>query len=138
MKTKFLKAVLFTLVIGSAISCSKDNDNGVATQVTNANIILKKSNGDAASGIVVYAYDQSTWDVLGDNPLFAEGQASSNSNGNAFFSNLEYPTSFNAVNNNQNTFRFSAHYSFNGVNKKKVIAVTFNKGDQKTETLILN
>lgn len=70
------------------------------------------------------------WDVIGDDALFAKGQSSSNKEGKAIFSNLEYPSVFNTLNNNQNNFRFSAHYSINNVNKKKVKAYTIKKGDQ--------
>ena len=45
---------------------------------------------------------------------------------------------FNEINNYQNTFRFSAHYTVGGISKTKVVAITFNKGDNKTETLTLN
>ena len=47
-------------------------------------------------------------------------------------------TVFNDLNNNQNNFRFSAHYTLNGTSKKKVTAITFNKGEQKTATIILD
>ncbi|ELV7526166.1 hypothetical protein QMU91_002391 [Flavobacterium psychrophilum] len=139
MKTNFFKATILTLITIFTISCSKDDDEKkVETPITKATIILKKTNGDFVPGIVVYAYDQSKWQVTGDNPTFADGQASSDANGNAVFSNIEYTNSFNDLNNNQNTFRFSAHYSLNGVNKTKVTSITFTKGEQKTQNVILD
>jgi hypothetical protein len=138
MKTTFYKATLFALLTILTISCSKDDDNEVQKPITSVNLILKKSNGDLVPGIIVYAYDQDTWQVMGDNPNFSNGQAASDTNGNATFANLEYPTIFNDINNNQNTFRFSAQYSLNGVSKKKVTTITFQKGDQKTQNVTLD
>ena len=140
MKPNFLKTALLVVVTIFSISCSKDDDEKqtVESTITKATLVLKKTNGDFVPGIVVYAYDQDTWQVMGDNTNFADGQASSDANGNAVFSNIEYPTSFNDVNNNQNTFRFSAHYSLNGVDKTKVTAITFKKGEQKTQTVLLD
>src|SRR5690606_6713290 len=100
-----------TLVL-TATSCSNDDDS--TSSKTNAKINLTSASG-SVSGITVYVYDETTWEVTGDNPLFADGQAASNDEGVATFSNLEYPNVFNDINNNQNTMRFSAHYSRNGV-----------------------
>ena len=86
----------------------------------------------------MYVYDEDKWEMMGDSPNMATGQAASDENGVARFSNLEYPTVFNQINNNQNTMRFSAHYSLNGVNKTKVKAITFSKGDSKSTTLYLD
>jgi hypothetical protein len=138
MKTNFYKATLFAFLTVLVISCSKDDDNEVEKSITSASLILKKSNGDLVAGISVYAYDQDIWQLIGDNTNFANGQSASDANGNAAFSNLEYPTIFNDINNNQHTFRFSAHYSLNGVNKKKVTTITFQKGDQKTQNITLD
>ena len=115
-------------------SCSKNGDS----PTTKATILLTTSSGKPASGITVYAFDQDKWSIIGDDPLFADGSAASDTSGKAIFTNIEYTNVFNAINNNQNTFRFSAHYSIGGVNKTKVSAVTFVKGDQKTISLQLN
>lgn len=129
-----MKNILF-LFLSLAIlsSCKKDEET-----ITNAVITVKNGSNSPVSGMTVYAYTQSTWSVSGDNSFFADGQASSDSEGKAVFSNLEYPAAFMSTNNNQNNFRFSAHYSLNGVNKKKSISITFNKGDEKTGAIILN
>jgi hypothetical protein len=108
MNIKKIKATILALVTISTISCSKDDENKVDTPITKATLILKKTNGDFASGIIIYAYDQATWQMFGDNPTFSDGQTSSDATGNAIFANIEYPTTFNDINNNQNTFRFSA------------------------------
>lgn len=133
---KFMMRAILMLAIGTVMftSCTKDEDK----RNTNATIVLLDRQGRPVKGIVVYAYTEDTWMVMGDNPFFADGQASSNANGEAIFSNIEYPTCFNGINNYQNTFRFSAHYTHNLLPKIKVIAVTFNKGDSKKETIILN
>jgi len=135
MKSKISIISFVFLLLTLNFACTKDEDESEKTKAT---IVLKNANNQPVSGIVVYAYSQDTWQVIGDVPLHAEGQASSDSNGNAVFNNIEYTNVFTDLNNNQNTFRFSAHYSLNGVNKRKVVAITFNKGDNKTETLILN
>ena len=140
MNSNFLKVSILALITIFTISCSKDEEKQAETPapITKATIILKKTNGDFASGIAVYAYNQTKWQSFGDNTTFADGQASSDASGNAIFSNIEYGSSFNTSNNNQNNFRFSAHYSLGGVNKTKVIAITFLKGEQKTQNLILD
>lgn len=124
--------ILAMTVLLSFNSCSKDDSNK-----TNATIKVTDSKGPV-SGIVVYVYEETQWSVIGDDPQFAQGQASTNSDGVATFSNLEYNLVFNGINNNQNTMRFSAHYTINGVKKTKVTAITFSKGDSKTGSLYLN
>ena len=131
------------LILGLVIvifSCSKDKEEEVkpVAPITKATLVLKKTTGEVVSGITVYAYEQSKWQVTGDNPTFASGQTASDSNGNAVFSNLEYTNTFTDLNNNQNNFRFSAYYILNGVSKKKVTTITFNKGEQKTQNVILD
>ena len=140
MKSNYLKMLILGLVFVT-FSCSKDKEAEVVkpvVQITKATLVLKKTTGEVVSGITVYAYEQSKWQVTGDNPTFASGQASSDASGNAIFSNLEYTNTFTDLNNNQNNIRFSAYYTLNGVNKKKVTAITFNKGDQKTQNIILD
>lgn len=125
-----MKKILFGLLAVSTIAltaCEKEETK--TNQTTNATITLKSNTG-TVSGITVYAYDQTTWDMHGDEKLFSKGQATSNDDGNAIFSNIEYPAVFNSINNNQNNFTFSAHYSKSGVNRTKSKSVTVNKGDQ--------
>jgi hypothetical protein len=86
----------------------------------------------------VYAYDESTWSVIGDNPLFADFQAASDSNGVATFSNLITDLNFSELNNYTQTFRFSTYYSIDGENTIKVTAITFNRGDDKSQIIILD
>jgi hypothetical protein len=140
MNSIFLKASILAFITIFTISCSKDEEKQAETPapISKATIVLKKTNGDFASGITVYAYDQSKWQVTGDNPTFANGQAASDANGNAVFSNIEYTNVFTELNNNQNNFRFSAHYILNGVSKKKVTTITFVKGEQKTQNVTLD
>ena len=131
----FIKKTFLALTVLVALNaCSNDDD---AASKTNAKITVTSANGPV-SDMVVYVYDETTWEVIGEDPLFAQGQAATNSEGVATFSNLEYPTAFIDVNNNQNTMRFSAHYTINGVDKVKFIPITFTKGDSKTGTLVLN
>lgn len=136
-----MKAILFSLLLLATLSfaaCKKDDKATPQSQITNATITLKNTNGTAASGITVYAYDQDTWGVLGDDAQFADGQATSDASGNAEFSNIEYTNSFTSLNNNQNNFRFSAHYTLGGASKKKVSSVTVNKGNHVTLTITLD
>ena len=139
MKLNYLKMLILGLVIVT-FSCSKDKEEEVkpVAPITKATLVLKKTTGEAVSGITVYAYEQSKWQVTGDNPTFASGQAASDASGNAVFANLEYTNTFTDLNNNQNNFRFSAYYTLNGVSKKKVTTITFNKGEQKTQNVILD
>ena len=130
---------IFTLLllIGTLVACSSDDDAG-QDEITSMMITLQNASGETESGIVVYAYDESTWSVIGDDPQFANFQASSNSDGIATFTNLTTDLTFNELSNNTQTFRFSAHYTLNGNTKTKVKAITFNLGDDKTDTLILD
>ena len=131
---------MFTLflLIGTLIACSSDDDSGSTDTVTSLELTLEDPNGDPVSGIVVYAYDENTWSVIGDDPQFADFQASSDSNGVATFSNLTTDLNFSELNNFMQTFRFSAHYTINGNDTNKVTAITFNRGDDKTQTITLD
>ena len=137
-KTFKMKKILFLfLTLGIMTACSKDDDSSDNT-TTKATIVLKDANGSAVSNVVVYAYEEDNWELNGDETFFADYQASSNNEGKAEFSNIYSDLDFNEINNYQNTFRFSAHYTLGGISKTKVVAITFNKGDNKTETLTLN
>lgn len=117
-------------------SCSKDDETKDLT--TSAEITLKNSSNAAVSGMTVYAYDQTTWEMIGDDVLFAKFQSTSNEEGKAIFSNLDSGTTFNDLNNNQNNFRFSVHYSKAGAAKAKFISITVKKGENKTGLIILD
>jgi hypothetical protein len=133
------KILLLFLTIGILTSCSSDDDNGPAEDnVTTAKITLNNSSGEPQSGIVVYAYNESTWSVIGDDPLFADFEVASGNDGIATFANLTTDTTFNELSNFTQTYRFSAHYSLNGTDRIKVKAISFNLGDDKTETIILD
>ncbi len=134
-KIKHVLLLLVTIAIFS--SCSSDDDNS-QDKVTSAKITIKNSSGDTVSGIVVYAYDEQTWSVIGDDPFFADFQAASGNDGVATFSNLTSDLAFNELNNFSHTFRFSAHYNLNGTDKTKVKAITFNLGDDKSDTIIID
>ena len=79
MKNLFLFICSFTLLA----SCSKDVAKEVATS---AEITLKSSSDVPISGITVYAYDQTTWEMIDDNSLFANSQSTSTEAGKAVFS----------------------------------------------------
>lgn len=132
MKSKII-LFLFAAIL---MSCSSD-DNAPDT-VTSMKLTLRSASLTPASNISVYAYDQTTWQVIGNNPLFADYETASGSDGVATFSNLYSELTFNELSNFTQTFRFSASYSINGTNRTKVLAVTFNQGDKKTEVLILD
>lgn len=137
MKSILKLAFILTLVI-AINSCKKDSDIGPkATAKTNATISLKDSKGPV-SNMTVYVFKEDTWKMMGNDPFFATGEAASDTKGNAVFSNLEYLNVFTSLNNNLNTMRFSVHYSKNGVNKTKFIAITIEKGESKTGTLFLD
>jgi hypothetical protein len=140
MKFNLLKKSILVLITIFSISCSKDEKETTQTvaTITKCTLILKKTNGEVVPGVTVYAYSQGKWDAFGDNSNFADGQVASDATGTVAFSNIEYTATFTEGNNNQNNFRFSAYYSVNGVNRKKVTTITFNKGDQKTQTVILD
>ncbi|MDO4880426.1 MAG: hypothetical protein Q3983_04030 [Capnocytophaga sp.] len=134
MKRIFFYSVMLLLSVVATISCSKDDDE----KATSATIQLVDISGNAIKGISVYAYDEDTWKVIGDDPLHADFQVVSNDAGNATFTNLDSGTQFTSLNNETNTFTFSAHYSVNSISKKKTISITLKKGDNKTEKLVLN
>lgn len=131
----FFKSLLLATSILFVSSCDSDDEDNNKTSVT---IVLKDSNGNRVPNMVVYAYDESTWSVIGDDPFFASFQSASNTDGEAKFDNVYSETNFTTINNYQNTFRFSAHYSINGVSKKKLVPITLKKGENRTETMILN
>lgn len=131
---------MFTLflLIGTLIACSSDDDSGSNDTITSLELTLEDTNGDPVSGIVVYAYDEDTWSVIGDDPQFADFQASSDSNGVATFSNLTTDLNFTELNNFTQTFRFSTYYTINGNDINKVTAISFNRGDDKTQIVTLD
>lgn len=129
--------ILFSLIT-IFTSCSKDDEKNANESITSAEINIKDSNNKPIAGIVVYAFQQSTWNVIGDKEQFADGQVTTNAAGKAIFTNIEYINAFNVIDKNQNNFRFSAHYTIGGVDKKKVISVPFNKGDKKTADIIID
>lgn len=131
MKKALFAFAAFTTI--AALSCKKSD----TTTSTKATITVNSAKGPV-SGMTVYAYTEETWSVIGDNPQFAEGQATSNASGIATFNNLEYPTAFNSINNNQNNFRFSVHYTLNNTDKTKYISITVAKGSSVTGTILLN
>ena len=129
---------LFTLflIIGILTSCSSDDD--AQNEITTAIITLQNVNGSPASGVVVYAYDETTWQLFGDSTQFADFQVASDNNGIANFTNLTTDLNFNELSNFTETYRFSAHYTLSGNPKTKIKAITFNLGDDKTDTLVLD
>lgn len=130
--------LVFALLLGLAISSCSNEGDSQSQSITNATIIIYDASGALAPGITVYAYDKEAWDLSGDNTFYANGQAVSDANGIVLFSNIEYLNTFNALNNNQNTFHFSAHYSVGGVSKTKVLTQVFIKSQQRTLPLTLN
>jgi len=138
-----MKKLIFLFLSFAVLSACSSNDDSASDSAvdnskTKATIILKNASGAAVSNIVVYAYDETTWEIIGDNPLFADFQAASDSQGISNFENIFSDSAFRPSNNFQNTFRFSAHYTLNGNAKTKNIAITFTKGETKSGTIILN
>ncbi|MBS1764000.1 MAG: hypothetical protein JSS90_03410 [Bacteroidetes bacterium] len=113
-----MKETLFGLLAISSntlTSCEKEE----ITKTTTANI-KQTSATSTVSRITFYTNDQDARNIHGDNKSFATGQPTSNSDGIVVFSKMDYPTVFNSINNSQNNFRFSTHYSVNGIYKTKV------------------
>lgn len=130
--------ITLIFLIGTLISCSTDDDGNEQDNVTSARITLQNVNGSPASGVVVYAYDETTWQLFGDSTQFADFQVASDNNGLANFTNLTTDLNFNELSNFTETYRFSAHYTLSGNPKTKIKAITFNLGDDKTDTLVLD
>ncbi len=133
---KMRKILFLFLTLGLITACSSDDSS--SDNATSATINLKDASGNPLPNVVVYAYSEVTWEMMGDEPFFSDFQASSDSQGKAVFESIDSETIFHDINNYQNTFRFSAHYTLGGVEKTKVVAITFKKGNNKTETLTLN
>jgi len=133
-----MKKFLFLFLSFAVLTACSSDDSSSTNSTTKAVIILKSTTGTTVSNVVVYAYDETTWEIIGEQTQFADFQASSDSEGKATFNNIFSDTGFNQINNFTNTFRFSAHYTLNGINKTKVVAITYQKGDSKTETITLN
>lgn len=138
LQTKYMKNLLFLFLSFAVLTACSSDDSSSDNSKTKATIALKDVSGNPVSNVVVYAYNETTWGVIGNNTLFADFQAAADGQGIATFENIFSDTSFNSINNYQNTFRFSVRYTLNGNNKIKFIAVTFTKGESKTGTIILN
>ena len=130
--------ITLIFLIGTLISCSTDDDGNEQDNVTSARITLQNVNGSPASGVVVYAYDETTWQLFGDSTQFADFQVASDNNGIANFTNFTTDLNFNELSNFTETYRFSAHYTLSGNPKTKIKAITFNLGDDKTDMLVLD
>ena len=125
MKKFLMYTAVLLLTAITTFACSKDKDDKdenskVTTSVT---IQLRDLLGKPIKGIRVYAYDETTWEVIGDIPLHASFQVVSDNAGNATFTNLDKGTQFTTLNNNSKTKR---------------VSITLKKGDNKTEKLVLN
>ena len=125
MKKFLMYTAVLLLTAITTFACSKDKDDKdenskVTTSVT---IQLRDLLGKPIKGIRVYAYDEATWEVIGDIPLHASFQVVSDNAGNATFTNLDKGTQFTTLNNNSKTKR---------------VSITLKKGDNKTEKLVLN
>lgn len=132
------KNLLLIFVIALITACSSDDDSGSDDKITSAEITLINENNEPISGVMVYAYQESTWEVIGDDPNFANFEKVSNDEGIAIFSNLTTDLTFNEISNYQQTFRFSVHYTQNDIEKVKVKAISFDLGDDKSEQIILD
>ena len=132
------KNLLLIFVITLLIACSSDDDSGSDDKITSAEITLINENNEPISGVMVYAFQESTWEVIGDDPNFANFEKVSNEEGIAVFSNLTTDLTFNEISNYQQTFRFSVHYTQNDIEKVKVKAISFDLGDDKSEQIILD
>ena len=133
-----MKNFLFLFLSFAVLTACSSDDSSSTNSTTKAVLILKSTTGTPVSNVVVYAYDEINWELIGDETQFADFQASSDSEGKATFNNIFTNTTFYEINNFTNTFRFSAHYTLNGVDKTKVVAITFKKGESKAETITLN
>lgn len=116
-----------------AISCSDDDSS---TSTTSATVIVKDADGDVVSGLKVYSYQDTIWEGFGDESQFADGSAITNSNGVAKFDDLNYLGTF--MQNKQENFYFSAHYSIGNKNYKVAKGETFKIGQSKTITITLS
>lgn len=132
------KFLLLFLTLGMLTACSSDDDNASSDKVTSIDITLEDANGEKLEGVVVYAYNENTWETIGEDTLFANFQAASGEDGVATFSNLTTDTTFNEITNYSQTFRFSAYYTAGGTDKIKTKAISFELGEDKSETIILD
>lgn len=134
------KTFLLLVLTASLFSCKSDDDSATETDnITSAELtILYASNEPLPSGALVYAYNENTWEVIGDDTQFADFTVSTNDEGIAVFSNLTSDLTFNELNNFQQTIRFSVHYFVNDVETTSVKAITFNLGDDKADTIVLD
>lgn len=122
--------ILLAIISIAITSCSKEEKQ------TKAIITLNNQNLTPAAGITVYAYTSTIWNLYGDDAFFANKTVVSNSNGNSEFILDEIINLF--AFDNQETLYFSAHYSLNGVEKEKFIALTFEKFETQKGTIILD
>lgn len=121
-----------TLLISFFISsCSSDDD----VSQTKATITVEDIANQPVPEVIVYAYTNDTWNVIGDNPLFADKTVSSDQNGKAVFI-LDMPTLFEVE--TQETIHFSVHYTLDAMDKTKNTSLTFERGQQKSRTIILD
>ena len=131
------KLFILILTLGLLTSCSTDDSNS-DNEITKASIHILNSNNEPLKGITVYAFNENTWSTIGNDPRFANFEASSDENGIATFSNLNSDIVFNDLTNYTQNYRFTVHYDQDGEDKSKMIAITFEKGDTKSDKIILN
>lgn len=129
-----MKRFLTTLVVAATlVGCSSDDDKKATT---NATVTLRDASGNPVNGISIYSYSEGKWAVSGDDGLFSDAEVITDANGVAKFENIEYLGAY--LGSNQESFRFSAHYSKSGVNYKKVVAKTITKGESAVVTITVN
>lgn len=138
-KANFTKIkLILMLLIASAIliSCTKEDGDEIITNATTANITILDVNNEVAAGILVYAYTNDTWTIVGDKPHFAEETEMTDNTGTAFFLLDDIPNIF--VFDSQEIIHFSVHYTLNGLEKTNYTSMTFSEGDDKSATIIMD
>ena len=127
--------ILGLMIIGLiSSSCKKEDDTeDTNTGKTTAIITVYDNSNQTVSGQVVYAYDQSTWESYGDEPLVADKKVSTNSEGKATIELDDINNIF--AFDSQEVIHFSVHYAINGAEVTKNTTLTFTKGSTKSASL---
>jgi len=130
--------ILILAIIITFISCGNDNDIEIKDTLTTLIVNIEDADGNYVADIPVYAYNETTWATYGDDPEFADFEIKSDDEGVAVFNSLTTDEAFNDANGNSQTYMFSVHYTIDGVDKTKERNISFNLGDDKTTTIVIN
>lgn len=137
MLNQFKYLLTITVFALSISSCTQDNDDD--TIKTTAKItVIDGTDSSPAENFTVYAIGTQEWNFLGaDAHNVAKAQAVTDSNGEVSFNIDDFPGAFSG-NSSQDTYYFLVLYTRGSDDYYAYKGITFQKEDQKVETITLD